>query len=687
MKLKSLFLFALAAALTLAAPRPAHALEVSFDFFYDSLSPHGDWVEVGDYGYCWKPGGVDEDWAPYSDGYWSYTDAGWTWVSYEDFGGIVYHYGRWAKVEDEGWVWVPDYEWGPAWVSWRKSDDYVGWAPLPAEATFRRDRGISVWVDNSYDIGPSNYNFCRVHDFGAPVLRPLIVRRAENVVIINNTVNITNISYREDAGHTFNGGLDYASMNRFAHRPIPALKLVRNTNVTVVNNHIVNNNVRVTNFNSVQRGNQLTVIAPTVVRPQQAQIAARVQPNVKRVIPQGKVNKGWNVVPKEQRDSLRAKFAQQTEGQTPENAPARAVKAADFKVVPVKADPKAKLPQTQPVAIRDRKEPPQQIRPDAKLPATPGVVEPPTQTLPVAGKPEKNGKRPVRGATPAPAPQIADTPPARLPGEPKAPVAEERPRELRPGMIKPFTPGEAATRAPASVDTGDEKRNAAEQKRNMAAEAKRTAAAEAQRNAAARKAATEQQQSEALRQRQEMARERASEVRPVAPPAARQRPMPDDTARRNNDNAAQEAAAARQRMQSQQQNQQESIARKQAAQQQQQQQQQQQLRQSQEAAQARAARSAQSAQSAQAASAARERAAQAQQSQAAARREAAVPAQPRQRPQPPQQAQQPQARPVPQQMQQPRSMPQQAAPQSKQPARGGKRPLTPEEAAAMQQNR
>ena len=48
--------------------------------------------------------------------------------------GIVYHYGRWTKVEDEGWCWIPDYEWGPAWVSWRESDDYVGWAPLPPES-------------------------------------------------------------------------------------------------------------------------------------------------------------------------------------------------------------------------------------------------------------------------------------------------------------------------------------------------------------------------------------------------------------------------------------------------------------------------------------------------------------------------------------------------------------------------
>ena len=46
------------------------------------------WVEVADYGYCWQPAVAvsNAKWRPYSDGYWVYTDVGWTWVSYEDFG-------------------------------------------------------------------------------------------------------------------------------------------------------------------------------------------------------------------------------------------------------------------------------------------------------------------------------------------------------------------------------------------------------------------------------------------------------------------------------------------------------------------------------------------------------------------------------------------------------------------------
>jgi hypothetical protein len=126
-------LVSLLALLATAAPRAEAG--VSLSFFQESLAPHGEWVEVGGYGNCWRPTGVDSDWSPYSDGYWAYTDAGWTWVSYEDFGSITYHYGRWVSVEDEGWCWTPGYEWGPAWVSWRHSDDHVGWAPLPPRRT------------------------------------------------------------------------------------------------------------------------------------------------------------------------------------------------------------------------------------------------------------------------------------------------------------------------------------------------------------------------------------------------------------------------------------------------------------------------------------------------------------------------------------------------------------------------
>src|ERR1041384_6364509 len=122
--------------LGVTTPAPTRAaVEVSVDLFHESLAPYGEWREVGDYGYCWHPR-VEADWRPYSVGRWLYTDAGWTWNSEEPFSWAVYHYGRWTRVDEVGWVWVPGTEWGPAWVSWRRSPEYVGWAPLPPEARF-----------------------------------------------------------------------------------------------------------------------------------------------------------------------------------------------------------------------------------------------------------------------------------------------------------------------------------------------------------------------------------------------------------------------------------------------------------------------------------------------------------------------------------------------------------------------
>ena len=101
--------FALVGLLLPFAPRTQAETAVSLNFFYDNLSPYGGWIDTVDYGYVFQPNVAvsNSDWRPYTDGYWVYTDAGWTWVSYEDFGWATYHYGRWAQLVDYGWVWVP----------------------------------------------------------------------------------------------------------------------------------------------------------------------------------------------------------------------------------------------------------------------------------------------------------------------------------------------------------------------------------------------------------------------------------------------------------------------------------------------------------------------------------------------------------------------------------------------------
>src|SRR5213592_2066517 len=81
-------LFALSMlAFVLSALPQARGADVTIDFIYDNLSG-GNWIDVEGYGYGWQPDVAvsDPNWRPYSDGYWAYTDYGWTWISYEDFG-------------------------------------------------------------------------------------------------------------------------------------------------------------------------------------------------------------------------------------------------------------------------------------------------------------------------------------------------------------------------------------------------------------------------------------------------------------------------------------------------------------------------------------------------------------------------------------------------------------------------
>jgi hypothetical protein len=136
---------------------------VSFSTFQDGLSPYGQWVASASYGQVWRPAGVPAGWRPYYYGRWEWTSEGWLWVSDEPFGWATYHYGRWTTDPALGWVWVPGYQWAPAWVTWRYGADYVGWAPLAP--------GFSVYV-TGYPVVYDWWTFVPCGSFaGAPVHR------------------------------------------------------------------------------------------------------------------------------------------------------------------------------------------------------------------------------------------------------------------------------------------------------------------------------------------------------------------------------------------------------------------------------------------------------------------------------------------------------------------------------------
>ena len=294
----SILLFAIVALIG-AISAPHARAQVSVNFFYDSLSPYGEWVDDPDYGYCWHPTSVADNWAPYTDGYWAYTDSGWTWVSYEDYGGVVYHYGRWANLPGEGWVWVPGYTWAPAWVSWRYGGGYCGWAPLPPEARWSASVGFGYGVDAHFDIGPGFFNFVRVGDFGAPALGPVIIGREQNVTIINNTTNITNITTNNS--NVYAGGPSYAALAAHSSRPIPRLKLVRQTDASLAQGGKVL---------SHQQGNQLMVLAPHITAP--AGGHAPAPPKVAKTLTGVKAEHGWaDVKDPAVREKLRGQYKEQ----------------------------------------------------------------------------------------------------------------------------------------------------------------------------------------------------------------------------------------------------------------------------------------------------------------------------------------------------------------------------------------
>lgn len=136
-------------------------------YFNTYLAPHGSWVTLSDYGTCWRPTIVvaDPTWKPYCNGgRWVWSDSGWYWQSDYSWGWATFHYGRWCNDRRAGWVWVPGNVWGPAWVSWRNSPDYCGWAPLPPAARYTTGigltyRGRRVGVDFNFGLTSDCYSF------------------------------------------------------------------------------------------------------------------------------------------------------------------------------------------------------------------------------------------------------------------------------------------------------------------------------------------------------------------------------------------------------------------------------------------------------------------------------------------------------------------------------------------------
>jgi hypothetical protein len=276
------------------APHSASAQSVNVGVFYNQLAPYGSWLQASGYGYVWQPN-VGSGWRPYSDGQWVYTDDGWYWNSNEDWGWATYHYGRWVNLDGYGWCWVPGSTWAPAWVSWRTSNDYVGWAPLPPEAEWQPSTGIQFGVSFGFDIGPGYYNFCPNRYFGYGDVGRYCLPPQNNVNIIEQTTNVTNIVNNNNV--VYNGGPNYAALSRNAQIRRAQLDRVNAADPAAMRGRL--------------QGNRLRVATPHVNRDRglrPAHVAGRVPP--------GRVNRGWANI----KDQQRAAAVRQRMKQEAQNA-------------------------------------------------------------------------------------------------------------------------------------------------------------------------------------------------------------------------------------------------------------------------------------------------------------------------------------------------------------------------------
>ena len=218
---------------------------MSYQTFYDQLSPYGSWVDYPGYGYVWVPQATD-GFSPYmTNGHWIYSDYGWTWVSDYQWGWATFHYGRWFQDPNYGgWMWIPGYQWAPAWVSWGQYEGYYCWAPVGP-----RDYINGHWGYGNYDHHWNCLPRERMGEDGISryVVSNTVVNHDRNdferrVTVIHN-VNTYNRS-------VFNSGPKVEEVQRATGRSIPrvAVTTVSKPQATAV------------------RGNQVEIYRPTMSR-------------------------------------------------------------------------------------------------------------------------------------------------------------------------------------------------------------------------------------------------------------------------------------------------------------------------------------------------------------------------------------------------------------------------------------
>jgi len=186
---------------------------VTYQAFYDNLSPYGTWIDYPNYGHVWNPR-VEEDFRPYAtNGHWAFSDEGWAWASGYTWGWAAFHYGRWLYDDMYGWLWVPGYDWSPAWVTWGAVDNFYCWAPLMPDIDVSLQFG--AWRPHSL-----YWNACSRDHIYDRNLSAFIQKNDHTTSIANRITIINNFNTTKAHNLYYSKGPDVHEVQKYVGRKI-----------------------------------------------------------------------------------------------------------------------------------------------------------------------------------------------------------------------------------------------------------------------------------------------------------------------------------------------------------------------------------------------------------------------------------------------------------------------------------
>ncbi len=333
------------AAACIAPQKVSAQVSVSYQVFYDDLSPHGVWVDNPNYGYVWVPN-VSPGFTPYAtNGHWVYTDMGWTWVSNYSWGWAPFHYGRWYSDPQYGYVWVPGNEWGPGWVTWRSYNGYYGWAPIGPGVS------LSVAYGSGYSVPYNQWTFVSGGYMGRTNINNYYVNN--NSTYVNNSTVINNTQVNKTSNVSYNAGPSRMQVEKNSGKTITpvALKGSSKTGQTL-------------------SGNQLQIYKPQVQKSSGAQKPAPSKVStMKELKPASQRTSGGAPQKKEQPVRQQAKPTQPSGG---EKQPQRAQPSQQKTSQPQRSvEPKREQPQQQRNEQPVRQQPQHTAQPAREQPSQP----------------------------------------------------------------------------------------------------------------------------------------------------------------------------------------------------------------------------------------------------------------------------------------------------------------------------